>query len=156
MVGIRDAWYGFTEKADDPMKLRRKFNLPKKFFGDGFQDLAYPIWNHPQSGILKTPSIHLFEGPVYVDDIFVKPSVTKKELAVEITLKNTSDTDQAVEINNNCRYKWFDPERASTPGVRSLFDDLQFLRDVVDGDSPFTPVEIDRVAVLLSYVNNRI
>ena len=41
---------------NDPMKLRRKWNLPKKFFGDGFQDLAYPIWNHPESGILATPA----------------------------------------------------------------------------------------------------
>ena len=46
-VGIRDAWYGRSASPTDPMKLRKTFNLPKKFFGDGFQDLAYPIWNHP-------------------------------------------------------------------------------------------------------------
>jgi hypothetical protein len=28
MVGIRDAWYGFTHNPDDPMKLRRMFSYP--------------------------------------------------------------------------------------------------------------------------------
>lgn len=104
-VGIRDAWYGFTEKPDDPMKLRKKFNLPKKYFNDGFQDLVYPIWNHPQSGILHAPSIHFFEGPVYISDVFVKPSVAKKELAFDIMLKNVSETDQTIELENYCRYR---------------------------------------------------
>ncbi len=54
-VGIRDAWYGYSTDPKDPLKLRKKFNLPIKFFGQGFQDLAYPIWRHPQSGILVAP-----------------------------------------------------------------------------------------------------
>jgi hypothetical protein len=86
-VGIRDAWYGYSASASDPMKLRRKWNLPKKFFGDGFQDLAYPIWNHPESGILETPLLFAV-GPAYVADVFIKPSVAKKELAVDVTLSN--------------------------------------------------------------------
>ena len=101
-VGIRDAWYAFTEKADDPMKLRRKFNLPKKFFEDGFQDLVYPIWHHPQSGILVAPVLHLVNGPVYIDDVFVKPSVINRELAVDVAIKNTSDNDQTVELFCKC------------------------------------------------------
>ena len=69
-------------QPDDPMKLRRTWNVPKKFFGDGFQDLAYPIWNHPESGILATPVLFA-AGPAYVADVFVKPSVREEELAVE-------------------------------------------------------------------------
>ena len=97
-VGIRDAWYGFTENPDDPMKLRKRFNLPKKYFSDGFQDLVYPIWNHPQSGILQTPTLGFSSVAVYVDDVFVKPSVAKKRLDVEITLKNAGDEDKTVQL----------------------------------------------------------
>ena len=56
-VGIRDAWYGYSASPTNPLKLRRRWNLPRKFFGDGFQDLAYPIWNHAESGILATPTL---------------------------------------------------------------------------------------------------
>ena len=101
-VGIRDAWYARTEKAGDPMKLRRTFNYPKSFFHNGFQDLVYPVWSHPQSGILIVPTLHFAQGPVYVDDVFVKPSVANKELTVDITLKNTSDKDQTVELSGTC------------------------------------------------------
>jgi beta-galactosidase len=101
-VGIRDAWYAYTEKSNDPMKLRRKFNLPKKYFSNGFQDLVYPVWNHPQSGILVTPTIHFMQGTVYIDDVFAKPSVAKKELTLEITLKNVSDQDQTVTLRHDC------------------------------------------------------
>ena len=76
------------------MKLRRRWNLPKKFFGDGFQDLAYPIWNHPESGILATPVLFL-AGPAYVADVFIKPSVSRKELALDVTLNNP--TGQPIE-----------------------------------------------------------
>ncbi len=86
-VGIKDAWYGRTTNPANPLKLRRTFNLPVKFFSDGFQDLAYPIWNHPQSGILLTPEL-IAAGGVYASDVFVKPSVARKELAVEVTLAN--------------------------------------------------------------------
>ncbi len=91
-VGIRDAWYGRTANPDDPLKLRKTFNLPRKFFHDGFQDLAYPVWNSPQSGILTTPTL-VSAGPVYVSDVFVKPSVSKKALGVEVTLTNTTPRD---------------------------------------------------------------
>ncbi len=88
-VGIRDAWYGYSTNPKDPMKLRRKFNLPIKFSHEGFQDLAYPIWNHFESGILLTPEL-VAGGPVYAADVFCKPSVRSKELALEVTLANSS------------------------------------------------------------------
>jgi len=82
LVGIRDAYYAYSTNPRDPMKLRRKFNLPLRFFEEGFQDLAYPIWNHAQSGILFTPTL-ICAGAAYTTDTFVKPSVARKELAVE-------------------------------------------------------------------------
>ncbi|MGD0537301.1 MAG: hypothetical protein ABSC03_06605 [Verrucomicrobiota bacterium] len=96
-VGIKDAWYGHTADPTNPRKLRGTFNLPVKFFSDGFQDLAYPIWNHPQSGILLAPEL-VAAGPVYASDVFVKPSVARKELAVEITLANPTTTAAAGEL----------------------------------------------------------
>ena len=98
-VGIRDAWYAYTANPDDPMKLRRMFNLPRKFLqhGSGFQDFDYPVWGSPQSGILTTPSL-ISAGPVYASDVFVKPSVRSKSLAAEVTLSNSTGNDAAGEI----------------------------------------------------------
>ncbi len=56
-VGIRDAYYGRSADPERPLKLRKTFNIPLKLFGDGFQDLDYPVWNCPQSGILSTPTL---------------------------------------------------------------------------------------------------
>lgn len=86
-VGIRDAWYGRAANPDKPMKLRKTFNMPDTAFGAGFQDLAYPVWNFAQSGILQTPEF-ISAGPAYVTDVFCIPSVAKKELGLEITLNN--------------------------------------------------------------------
>jgi hypothetical protein len=88
-VGIRDAYYGYSANPRDPMKLRRKFNLPLSFSHQGFQDLAYPVWNAFQSGILVAPQL-VVSGPVYVADVFVKPSVARKELTAEVTVTNTT------------------------------------------------------------------
>ncbi len=86
-VGIRDAWYGRSADPDDPLRLRKTFNLPLKFFSDGFQDLAYPIWGAPQSGILATPLLSCV-GPAYAADVFCKPSVARKTLDVDVTVAN--------------------------------------------------------------------
>jgi len=88
-VGIKDGYYGYSANPRDPMKLRRRFNLPLAFTHQGFQDLAYPIWGAFQSGILVAPQL-VMSGPVYVADVFVKPSVATKELAAEVTLTNTT------------------------------------------------------------------
>jgi len=96
-VGIRDAWYGRTADPDRPLKLRRTFNLPLKFFHDGFQDLDYPIWNSPQSGILCTPSF-VAAGGVYASDVFVKPLVDKKQLEADIAVTNSTGQDAFGEI----------------------------------------------------------
>ncbi|HZL33992.1 MAG TPA: glycoside hydrolase family 2 TIM barrel-domain containing protein [Tepidisphaeraceae bacterium] len=86
-IGVRDAWYGRSYNPADPMKLRRTFNLPTRFFNDGFQDLAYPVWSHAESGILQ-PVTLTAAGGAYAADVFVKTSVAHKQLALEITLAN--------------------------------------------------------------------
>jgi hypothetical protein len=39
------------------MKLRRQFNLPLSYFGQGFQNMDYPIWNNPNSGNFGNPNL---------------------------------------------------------------------------------------------------
>lgn len=97
-VGIRDAWYGRTADPDRPLKLRRTFNYPIRFFHDGFQDLDYPIWNSPQSGILCTPRF-VAAGGVYASDVFVKPLVDKKQLEADVTLTNSTGRDASGQIS---------------------------------------------------------
>jgi beta-galactosidase len=98
LVGIKDAWYGYKEKPGDPMKLRRAFNLPREFLGRGFQDFAYPLWNHPASGILMTPTLTA-TGGAYASDVYVNPQVGQKQLAVEISVQGTSSAAEGtIEI----------------------------------------------------------
>ncbi len=96
-VGIKDAWYAYSANPNDPLKLRKKWNLPEKFLGEGFQDLAYPIWRHSQSGILVTPEL-VCAGPVYTADVFCQPSVAQRALDLEVTLQNGSDQPQSGEL----------------------------------------------------------
>lgn len=89
-VGIRDAWYGRSADPERPMKLRRTFNMPMRFFSEGFQDLDYPVWNCPQSGILCTPTLWAAGGAVYTEDVFAKPSVSQQRMDAEVSLRNPS------------------------------------------------------------------
>ena len=86
-VGIKDGWYARETDPEDPLKLRRTFNLPLAFFGNGFQNLVYPVWNQKPLGILGTPEL-VSTGTAYAADVFAKPSVARKELGVEVTLTN--------------------------------------------------------------------
>jgi hypothetical protein len=96
-VGIRDAWYGYSANPKNPMKLRRQFNLPLSFAGNGFQDLAYPIWHAFQSGILNTPTLTT-AGPAYAADVFCKPSVARKEMSVDVRLASHLPTGAHGEV----------------------------------------------------------
>ena len=96
-VGIRDVYYGRSTNPNDPMKLRKTFNVPVRYFDQGWQDLAYPVWHHAQSGILVTPELAV-AGSAYASDVFCKPSVAKKELALEVTVSNPSAREAAGEV----------------------------------------------------------
>lgn len=97
MVGIRDATYGRSADPANPMKLRKTFNYPTKLLGGGFQDLDYPVWNCPMSGILATP-VFASAGGIYSADVFVKPSVSRKVLDSEITVANSTAAPQSVDV----------------------------------------------------------
>lgn len=91
-VGIRDAWYAYTASPTNPMKLRKQFNLPLSVVGGGFQDLSYPVWHAWQSGILIAPTVTA-TGNIYASDVFVKPSVAKKTLTVEVQLTSVAKSN---------------------------------------------------------------
>ena len=97
-VGIRDAWYGRSADPKRPLKLRKTFNIPLDFFHQGFQDLDYPVWNCPQSGILATPSFFAAGSNVYTTDVFVKPSVAQQRLEADVTIANTTPNGMKGEI----------------------------------------------------------
>lgn len=97
-VGIRDAWYGRSADPQRPLKLRKTFNHPLELLSRGFQDLDYPVWNCPQSGILCTPTFVAAGGSCYASDVFVKPSVAGKRLEAEITLANTSGQEVSGQV----------------------------------------------------------
>ena len=73
------------------------FNMPLEFSHHGFQDLSYPVWAAFQSGILVTPSL-VSAGRAYTSDVFCKPSVARKELALEVTVKNPSKEKVAGQL----------------------------------------------------------
>jgi hypothetical protein len=98
LVGIRDAWYGYSNDPKDPLRLRRHWNLPTRFLGTGWQDMVYPEWNRPQSGILETPVFVAAGGPAYAADVFPKPSVAHKRLAVEVTVNNPSGREARGDV----------------------------------------------------------
>lgn len=87
LVGIRDPWYAYSGSPTDPLKRRRKFNIPLEFTNGGFQDFAYPVWQAMHTGILETPVLTL-TGPVAATDVFVRPSVEKKRIDADVTLHN--------------------------------------------------------------------
>ncbi|MDX1931796.1 MAG: glycoside hydrolase family 2 TIM barrel-domain containing protein [Capsulimonadales bacterium] len=86
-VGIRDAWYGYSNNPKNPMVLRRMFNLPLSFVGNGFQRLAYPIWHAWESGIVQTPVLTSVGG-TYLADIFIQPEVARKRIRLRTTFLN--------------------------------------------------------------------
>lgn len=87
MVGIRDAWYGYSTSPTDPMKLRKMFNVPLRYSSAGFQDLAYPIWNSFQSGILDAPVLES-TAKRYASDVFVQPKWEGRRLIADVQVAN--------------------------------------------------------------------
>lgn len=132
-VGIKDAWYGYQADPADPLKLRKRWNLPLKYLSDGFQELVYPVWNQKLMGIIGTPEF-VAAGPAYAADVFCKPSVARKKLGVEIELKsNQATTKQAVltveavnDKTSEVEKKWTLPVVDVTSGEAKIVTDLDW------------------------------
>ncbi|RYG23194.1 hypothetical protein EON82_14785, partial [bacterium] len=98
LVGIRDAWYGFEQDPKEPSSIRKHFAMPSTFQRNGFLLLHYPVWNCFKSGLLDTPELTV-GGRTFAHDVFVKPSVAKKRLDADVTLRNNgADGTATVEL----------------------------------------------------------
>lgn len=98
-VGIRDPYYAYSGSPTNPMKRRKTFNYPLSFFGRGFQDFGYPVWNASYAGILETPVLTV-TGPVAVTDAFVRPQVRTEgnRLEADVTLANPGAEEIVAQV----------------------------------------------------------
>ena len=102
-VVVKDSYYAFSEKKAGK-SCRLFFNEPVTWMGT--QNWVNQFFDFPigsdiggQSGILLAPSL-VVAGGVYTSDVFVQPSVRKKQLGLEVTLVNASTQDRTVQIRN--------------------------------------------------------
>ena len=96
-VGIRDPYYANRFNPNDPMVLRNLFKVPLETTNRKFADMVYAVHGTTAAGILQTPTLTA-AGSVYASDVFVKPSVAKKELAAEVTLSNSAAQPAVADI----------------------------------------------------------
>jgi hypothetical protein len=92
---IKDAYYSLNPKDDTSPVIqeygnRGYWSIPRSFLSRnqgtaGRHDM--PVAADLRTGILEPASLVVC-GPVYVDDVFVKPSVTHKKLDAEVTVNN--------------------------------------------------------------------
>ena len=91
---IKDAYYAFSpdftqfsRSAYIPYEgVMRSFNM---FVG---RLMDFPVASNPESGILATPAF-VTCGSVYTADAFVRPSVQRKELSLDVTVTNATAQD---------------------------------------------------------------
>jgi hypothetical protein len=95
-------------------------------------------------------------------------NITKKEIcrylqlainklldSMEDSVELTEDLVATIPVEEWTDYKWFKSDKYAQPSVRSLYDDLQSLREIVEkNDDFFTFVDMDRLAALLNYISH--
>lgn len=90
VVVIKDQWYAQAGHADDPLGSRRAFNTPPGFIAGmqgTTQTFDMPMFGNNENGLIR-PVALVAAGRVYADDVFAKPSVKRRELGLEVTLRN--------------------------------------------------------------------
>ena len=124
-VGIKDWYYALPDYgAKDGGHIQYiPTDWVTKF---GPANFTFPVWNHQESGILQSPSF-VVAGGVCTTDVFVKSSVSSGSLGLEITLKNTSDSDKTVVVNNDVfplsgspSVKSFSPATVKVPARQTI------------------------------------
>ncbi|MGA2064809.1 MAG: glycoside hydrolase family 2 TIM barrel-domain containing protein [Thermoguttaceae bacterium] len=96
LVAVKDAYYAAT-------RPRELFNLPMSFFNyqGASMRFDFAVWSHMQNGIVEPVSL-VAAGSVYASDVFAIPSLGKRQLGLEITLRNASAAAATVTIGNQC------------------------------------------------------
>lgn len=105
IVAIKDCYYAI-EKTGEGKSPRYLFNYPVTWFysgshGGGATHYAdFPVLLQVRgAGILETPTLTV-SGATYAADVFAMPSVARKELGLEITLRNPTAQPLSVELRN--------------------------------------------------------
>jgi beta-galactosidase len=102
-VVIKDAYYAVSPKRTGK-SCRMQFNTPTTWIGAQnwvWQNFDFPVGSDyaAHAGILEPPSL-MVAGPVYAADVFAKPSVSKQQLGLEVTLHNPTSAPQQVALVN--------------------------------------------------------
>jgi beta-galactosidase len=102
-VVVKDAYYAFSPHKMGGKSCRMMFNMPVSWVGAQNwlnNQFDFPVGTAQfaqQAGILETPSL-ITAGQVYASDVFVMPSVKRKELGLQITVQNPTAAECRVEI----------------------------------------------------------
>ncbi|HEY3319348.1 MAG TPA: glycoside hydrolase family 2 TIM barrel-domain containing protein [Planctomycetota bacterium] len=101
VVVIKDCYYAIKGDANNPLGTRSNFNLPHDFLHNQGVSMRFdmPICWDTRAGLLEPVTLVLC-GKTYVTDAFAKTSVKKKEIALEITVKNPGAAEAKVSIEN--------------------------------------------------------
>ncbi len=102
VVGVKDRYYALKQSRGDRPNTRYAFNRPEEYLDRNqgtTHQFDYPMKGHGANGILDRVKL-ISAGPVYVADVFAKPSVTDKKLALEITLHNPTGKAAKVRVGN--------------------------------------------------------
>jgi len=95
-VAVKDTYYAIAKD------IRKSFNWPPPWL-DSLQGMSmqldFPVWNHRENGILETPTL-VACGPVYTADVFAQPLRRKKELSLDIAVKNPGAVEAAVMVDS--------------------------------------------------------
>jgi len=108
VVVLKDFYYGVdatrSERVPPGLGLRYFFNTPLDAFTRAWvrpfdMCISAPHGAGGASGLLE-PVWLIAAGSVYTADVFAKPSVQRKELGMEITVRNTLAADALVTVEN--------------------------------------------------------
>jgi hypothetical protein len=98
-VGIKDWYYALPDNgAKDGGHIQY---IPTDWVTKyGPANFTFPVWNHSDNGLIRTPSF-VVAGGVYTSDVFAKPSVKTSSLGLDITLQNPTNQSQTVSVENS-------------------------------------------------------
>ncbi len=106
-VAVKGSYYAFDRKHQGG-DLNMKRNLPRD--RNDWSRWVAPIWPSTKGdgegldyGIVN-PVRLVAAGAVYTEDVFVKPSVGRKELVSDVTVRNTGDAERRVRVECEAVY----------------------------------------------------
>jgi hypothetical protein len=97
VVAVKDGYYALAQDGQG-RSARFMFNVPHDmmFNSGGLSFMRYAdfpiVLRVRHNGLIETPSL-VVAGPAYAADVFVKPSVKKKQLGAELSFHNATDRE---------------------------------------------------------------